>query len=407
VVEAAVAAGSAHDVQDAFAAAFAGFAGRRPRPAYLEVPIDVLKSPAGAGWSARPVARAPHPAADDIAKAAALLQAAERPVIIVGGGARRLSAHLRAIAEDIGAVVFTTIAAKGVLPDRHPLHAGALLPNEEAIAIIEKADVVLAVGTEISETDLWDQRLAIAGALIRVDLDAAMLARPYPASLAILADAGPTLEAIAAALPGQPDGARGRPAAASVMALRNELTTQDDDLRAMLRQVLDAIREGLPEDTIVASDMTQIAYAANEILPMNRPGQYLHPAGFGTLGYALPAAIGAKAGVPEAPVAALIGDYGFQYTMAELGTAAELGQPLVILLWNNDSLGQIRDDMVRKAIQPNAVSARNPDFQLLFGAYGCQAEKPASVADIAPAIGRALAADRPTLIEMTPRMKGL
>jgi thiamine pyrophosphate-dependent acetolactate synthase large subunit-like protein len=85
-------------------------------------------------------------------------------------------------------------------------------------------------------------------------------------------------------------------------------------------------------------------------------------------------------GVPDAPVAALIGDYGFQYTMAELGTAAELGQPLVILLWNNDALGQIRDDMVRKGIQPNAVSARNPDFQALFGAYGCHAEKPVSVA---------------------------
>jgi 5-guanidino-2-oxopentanoate decarboxylase len=88
--------------------------------------------------------------------------------------------------------------------------------------------------------------------------------------------------------------------------------------------------------------------------------------------------------------------------MAELGTAAELGQPLVVLMWNNESLGQIRDDMVMKGIQPNAVNARNPDFQLLFRAYGCHAEKPASVDDIAPAIAKALAADRPSLIEMTP-----
>jgi 5-guanidino-2-oxopentanoate decarboxylase len=76
-------------------------------------------------------------------------------------------------------------------------------------------------------------------------------------------------------------------------------------------------------------------------------------------------------------------------------------------LWNNESLGQIRDDMVRKGIQPTAVTAKNPDFQLLFRAYGCYAEKPASVDEIAPAIGRALAADRPTLIELTPRMVGL
>ncbi|HUF45299.1 MAG TPA: 5-guanidino-2-oxopentanoate decarboxylase [Aestuariivirgaceae bacterium] len=407
VVEPAVSANSARDVQDAVAAAFAGFAGRRPRPAYLEVPIDVLKSPAGPGWSARPVAGAPHPAGEDVAKAAALLSEATRPVMIVGGGARRLSAPVTAIAERLGAIVFTTIAAKGVLPDRHPLHAGAVLPHASSIALIEQADVVLAVGTDISETDLWDQRMAMTGALIRIDIDPATLARPYPASLPILADAGIALEVIAAALQGSPDGERSRAAAARVTALRDELGADDDGLRAMLRQVLEAIRNGLPEDAIVASDMTQIAYAANEIFPMNRPGLWLHPAGFGTLGYALPAAIGARTGCGQAPVAALIGDYGFQYTVAELGTAAELNQPLAVLLWNNDSLGQIRDDMVRKGIQPNAVTAKNPDFQMLFRAYGCHAEKPANVAEIVPAIGRALAADRPSLIEMTPRMAGL
>jgi 5-guanidino-2-oxopentanoate decarboxylase len=233
------------------------------------------------------------------------------------------------------------------------------------------------------------------------------LARPYPASLPILADAGAALAAIAAALEGGSDNARGRAAGEQVKALRDELGSQDDALRVMLRKILEAIREGLPQDTIVTADMTQIAYAGNEIFPMDRPGQWLHPAGFGTLGYALPAAVGARVGRPDAPVAALIGDYGFQYTMAELGTAAELGQPLVILLWNNDALGQIRDDMVRKGIQPNAVTARNPDFQALFGAYGCHAERPVSVDDIGPAIARALAADRPSLIEMTPRMTGL
>jgi len=407
VVEPALGAGSARDVQDAMAAVFAGFAGRRPRPADIEVPIDVLKSPAGSGWSARALGAAPYPSPEAVAKAAAILADAARPVMIVGGGARRLTASVRTIAERVGAVVFTTIAAKGVLPDRHLLHAGAVLPNAQSIAVIEEADVVLAVGTEISETDLWDQRVAVTGQLIRIDIDPAMLARPYPASLPILADAGAALVAIAAALAGGAGTRRGKAAAASVSALRSELASQDDELRAMLRTVLEAIREGLPEETIVASDMTQIAYAANEIFPMDRPGQWLHPAGFGTLGYALPAAVGARAGRAEAPVAALIGDYGFQYTMAELGTAAELAQPLVVLLWNNDALGQIRDDMVRKGIQPNAVTAKNPDFQMLFRAYGCHAEKPRSVGDIAPAIGRALDADRPTLIEMTPRMAGL
>ena len=98
--------------------------------------------------------------------------------------------------------------------------------------------------------------------------------------------------------------------------------------------------------------------------------------GFGTLGFALPAGIGAKFGVGARPVAVMIGDYGMQYTINELGTAAEHKLPLVILMWNNDALGQIRDDMVNKGIQPNAVTLKNPDFQMLAKAYGCQAAKP-------------------------------
>jgi thiamine pyrophosphate-dependent acetolactate synthase large subunit-like protein len=172
----------------------------------------------------------------------------------------------------------------------------------------------------------------------------------------------------------------------------------------MLAKVLEVIRAELPPETVICSDMTQIAYAANEIFPVSVPRTWLHPVGFGTLGFALPAGIGAKFGVGENPVAVMIGDYGLQYTINELGTAAEHKLPLVILMWNNDALGQIRDDMVMKGIQPNAVTLRNPDFQALARAYGVTAEKPASLAALAQAIRRALAADGPSLIEMTPRM---
>jgi thiamine pyrophosphate-dependent acetolactate synthase large subunit-like protein len=264
-----------------------------------------------------------------------------------------------------------------------------------------EADVVLAVGTEIAETDLWHQSFAPGGALIRIDIDASVLARPYASSLPILADAAVALSAIADRLNGS---ARRPDRAGEVAALRSEVAAEDDELRSMLRQVLSAIREALPSDTIIASDMTQIAYAANEIFPIDRPGLWLHPVGFGTLGYALPAAVGAKVGRPEAPVALLVGDYGLQYTLSELGTAAELGQPLVVLLWNNDSLGQIWDGMVRAGIQPNAVWARNPDFQLLARAYSCAAEKPGNLDELVAAIKRALAARTPSVIEMTPAM---
>ena len=175
-------------------------------------------------------------------------------------------------------------------------------------------------------------------------------------------------------------------------------------LRAMLPRVGTVMRDALPAETVIATDMTQIAYAANEIFPVSQPRTWLHPVSFGTLGFALPAAIGAKVAVGSRPVAALMGDYGFQYTGNELGTAVELRQPLPILLWNNEALAQIRDGMAAAGIQPNAVTLHNPDFVALAKAYGARAERPESLAALSRAIAAALTADGPTLIEMTPRM---
>ena len=115
-------------------------------------------------------------------------------------------------------------------------------------------------------------------------------------------------------------------------------------------------------------------------------------------------AIGAKFGVGSKPVVALAGDYGLQYTLNELGTAVEHKLSLPILLWNNDALGQIRDNMVEAGIQPNAVTLQNPDFQMLARAYGARAEKPENLKALSLVIKAALKADGPTLIEMTPRM---
>jgi thiamine pyrophosphate-dependent acetolactate synthase large subunit-like protein len=256
----------------------------------------------------------------------------------------------------------------------------------------------------LSETDFWNSGFILDKGLIRIDLDPMTLARPHAADIAILADAGEALAAIARSLPTADHTARRKTAEKSIAATLAAELAQDDPLRKMLRQVLAVIRDALPPETVIASDMTQIAYAANEVFPVFEPRSWLHPVGFGTLGFALPAGIGAKFGCPDKPVAVMIGDYGIQYTINELGTAAEHKLPLVILMWNNDALGQIRDDMVNKGIQPNAVTLVNPDFQALAKAYRCGAEKPDSLKGLAQAIGRALNANGPTLIEMTPRM---
>ncbi len=128
------------------------------------------------------------------------------------------------------------------------------------------------------------------------------------------------------------------------------------------------------------------------------------PFGFGTLGYALPAAIGGKVGLPDRPVVAIAGDYGFQYTVQELGTAVELGLPLPILLWDNGKLKEIEESMQRSQIAPNAVIARNPDFGALARAWGAYATQPETLADLARDVQTALRADGPTVIRMTPAL---
>jgi 5-guanidino-2-oxopentanoate decarboxylase len=376
------------------ARAFSGFASARPRPAYLEIPLDLLSEPAGEGWKARRTATRAHHNEAEIGEAIALLTAARSPALILGGGALEGGRAALRIAEAIGAPIITTTAGKGAVPADHPLCWGYRMGNPQVQEMLKASDCVLAVGTELSETDFWTSDCILEN-LIRIDIDPASLTRPHAARLAILADAAPALAAIAA-------GFTGRKAAA-----HNPPPTEDSPLRAMLAKVLGVIRDSLPMETVIASDMTQIAYAANEIFPVALPRTWLHPVGFGTLGFAVPAAIGAKVAVGDKPVAALAGDYGFQYTANELGTAVELKLPLPVLLWNNEALGQIRDNMSDNGIQPNAVTLFNPDFMALAKAYGARAERPESLPALAKAIAAALRADGPSIIEMTPRMAGL
>jgi 5-guanidino-2-oxopentanoate decarboxylase len=388
------------DVRDGLARAFSHFASQRPRPAYLEIPLDMLKVPAGEGWTARPLPRRPRPQPDQIDAAVARLNAARRPLLILGGGALDGGQAALAIAERLNAPVLTTTAGKGAIPADHPLCLGYKLGFADAPNYIRKSDAILCAGSQLSETDFWNE-VVIDRNLIRIDIDPDSLARPHTAEIAIQADARSALEAIAEGLERHAGKARQHPPAGRHDEIEAVVT---DQTRGILATVLATVREALPRDAIVCSDMTQIAYVANQVFPAHEPRTWFHPVGFGTLGFALPAGIGAKFGRPDTPVAVLIGDYGLQYTLNELGTAAEHKLPIVILMWNNESLGAIHDNMVAHGIQPNAVTLKNPDFQMLARAYGCRAEKPASLKALAAAITAALAADGPTLIEMTPRM---
>ena len=388
------------DLPEAMAEAFAVFETQRPRPVHIEVPLDVLAAPAARSAAAPSVKGRPQPDAAELRAATDLLRASSRPVMIAGGGTIDCGERVLELARRVGAPVVLTTAAKGVVPDDDPLCLGATLSLQATQDLLRSADLVIAVGTELAETDSWTDRLPLSGRLLRIDIDPATLARSdYPAEVAILGDAGETLAALAERIEGAPTG--GEAVTAEELDRVRRLNRESfSPLRRKHAAVLDALRAALPEDGMVATDMTQIAYTGNVYFPCRRPRCWFHPVGFGTLGYGLPAAIGAKLAQPSRAAVALAGDAGLLFTVQELGTAAELGLPVAVLLWNNDGLGQIAGDMVERGIPEIGVKPRNPDYLALAKAFGCDAVRPQSLAELEAALRTAFEADRPTLIEV-------
>lgn len=392
-------AGSAADVRDHLRVCLASLQSGRPRPAYLEIPLDVLAEqtslPALCFADPAPL---PQAATDAIDAAVRLLAVAARPVVIAGGGARRAGAALHRLIDTLDCPFVTTAAGKGLLPEGHPANLGASLPYPATQTLIADADVVVAVGTEISETDVYTgMKLPLSGLLVRIDVDPAKLADHYGADVGVWGDACASVRAIQERLAPR----RGWLTILGGMQSRRAAIEASFDARAHAPlHALRAIRAALPRDGVVFSDMTQIAYLGNYAFATDLPGQWFHPSGYGTLGFALPAAVGAKVSSPARAVLALTGDFGLQFTLHELMTAVEEGLNLPIVVWNNAALGQIRDDMQASGIALTGVIGRNPDFVALGKACGAHALSVRDAAGLGDAIREALLRRGPTLIEI-------
>ncbi|MDQ0467313.1 5-guanidino-2-oxopentanoate decarboxylase [Labrys wisconsinensis] len=378
--------------------AFAVFASARPGPVLIELPIDLLSEPYALP-SAAPAspARPGLPDPDAVAAAAARLNAARRPLVIVGGGAISGADAVRAMAERLGAPVLLTANAKGILPPGHPLLGGGCVLTPALHRLVGEADVVLALGTELGETDFWYEEggLELQGDVIRVDIDPRQLARNARPALPVLADAGRFARALTPLLaPLASDGP------ARAQALRAALMDGADPRYTRHRPLLDALWRVLPE-AIVAADSTSASYGGNFLAEPPAPRRWMSAAtGFGTLGYALPAAIGAKAARPEAPVVCIIGDGGLQYTLPEFAAATESGLPVIVLLWNDRRYGEIENYMIRRQIAPLGVELHPTDFSLIARAFGCEHVAADSLAEVEAALRAAAVGPVSTVIEM-------
>ena len=395
----AASARTPEEVREQLRAAFATLRAPRARPAYMDIPLDLLAETTTLQperFAAVSPARAP-----DEADACAGAAAARRGASTTHHRRRQVPQapvpRCRQLLEALDGYLVTTVAAKGVLAETHPANLGASLPYRPTQAMIAAADVVIAAGTELSETDVYTTtRLPLGGHLVRIDVDAQKLSDQFGAAVRIHADATLTLERLASGVrPRAGWRTASGPAGAFHARIAQEFDSHSHGRLAALR----ALRASLPSDGVVFSDMTQIAYLGNYAFPAERPGLWFHPSGYGALGFALPAAIGAKLAQPTRSVVALAGDFGWQFTHQELMTAVELDLTLPIVVWNNEALGQIRDDMQAAGIAPIGVVGRNPDFTALASACGAAAVRIRDPHALQRELRQALLRPGPTLIE--------
>ena len=320
-------------------------------------------------------------------------------MILVGGGAQDAGDCVRRLCERLDAALISSNAGKGVVPESHPLSLGGGLITKAVRDFLETADVILSIGCEISETDSFEDYLSINARLIRIDLDPSKFNDIYPATLAVQGDAGPIVEAILRSCErGAATADRGT--AESLAAVRARQAADLTPVERQHQKLLLELRSRLPPDTIMMGDIAQLVYTGSAIMPTELPRTWFYPAGLGTLGCALPGAIGAKMALPDRTVIVLVGDGGFLFTIQELATAVEEALSIPIILWNNDSLAMIRDGMIKRGIPQIGVNPRNPDFAKIAEGFGCRTARPDSVASFASAVDEALRASVPTLIEI-------
>ncbi|MDN3398397.1 5-guanidino-2-oxopentanoate decarboxylase [Psychrobacter sp. APC 3426] len=362
------------------AEAFALFDGARPGPVHIQLPIDVITADAShvakpsdlnavANSLSLPQVTRPLPNPTQLDLIVQSLKTAKNPVVLYGGGCVDVDQDAQKLAELVDAPTFLTINAKGLLPPGHPLSLGSNQSLDAGRAVIAEADLVLAIGTELGETDydvFFNGEFQINGTLIRIDCDAQQLQHPFRADIAVLSDAQMAISGLCTRLESHQ---LNHQAASRVIEAKQALIEVMMPDFAGQNALLQLIRDEV-KDVIFVGDSTQPVYSGNlgfEALATRK--WFNSSTGFGTLGYGLPAAIGAMIG-SKLPVVSLIGDGGIQFTIAELICAAELELPLIVLLWNNQGYGEIRRYMEEGGLPLIGVSIKTPNFESLAAGFG-------------------------------------
>ncbi len=381
--------------------AFHLFRTGRPGPIALSIPTDLLAAKIDANLTPPGSGRRPPCDVRLIEEAARRLAQARRPLIISGGGviASEASAELQALARRLRAPVITTVMGRGVLPETDPLWLG-VLPNKRATqAALEAADVVLAVGCRFAHRStkglLLNLSFSANQQLIHLDLDPTVIGRLFSPTLGIVGDARDGLGGLVSALGSAPAHSEW-----DWHWIEAQREARSPRYTPEIDRLIRILRDALPPDGVVTNDQTGINYWMEWHFPVLRPRTFLYPVGSATLGYAVPAAIGAKVAHPDRPVLAVVGDGGFLFSVNELATAVKYRLAVVVLVLNDERYGAIKWLQEKLYGRWGEVDLTNPDFPALARAFGAQGRRVATLDELPQALSKAFSESGPTLIEL-------
>ncbi|GAA3052608.1 acetolactate synthase large subunit [Kitasatospora albolonga] len=404
----------------------------RPGPVLVDIAKDALQATTTFRWPVetslpgyRPVTK-PH--AKQIREAAKLLVNSKRPVLYVGGGVLKAqaSAELRILAELTGAPVVTTLMALGVFPDSHPQHLGmpGMHGSVPAVTALQKADLLFTLGARFDDrvTGKLDSFAPFAK-VVHADIDPAEIGKNRPADVPIVGDAREVIADLIVAVQAEFDAGHKGDYTAWWEKLNEWKTTfplgyeAAPDGGLSPQQVIERIGQLVGPDAIYAAGVGQHQMWASQFIQFEKPATWLNSGGAGTMGYAVPAAMGAKAGKPDTAVWAIDGDGCFQMTNQELVTCALNNIPIKVAVINNGSLGMVRQWQTlfynqrysntvlhsgpeHDGIEAPAQGTRIPDFVMLSEAMGCVGLRCERPEDLDKVIEQAMAIDdRPVVID--------
>jgi thiamine pyrophosphate-dependent acetolactate synthase large subunit-like protein/nitrite reductase/ring-hydroxylating ferredoxin subunit len=373
--------------------------------AHLVLPDEVQDRPSdrpAGGPAGREADLRVRPADEVLARAAELVAAAARPILVVGHGARGAVGQVLDLAQRLGAPVVTTFKAKGLVGDDHPLGAGVLGRSGTPVAswLMNESDLVIALGASFSNhTGIADYK-----PIVQVDEDPAAIGRFHPVTCGVLGEVSETLDALGAALPDRLAAADQRADLAARWALwrAEKARRMADDRGAGVSSaaVFDALSRACPDDAVICVDVGNNTYSFGRYFESSGRQAVLMSGYLGSIGFGLPAALGAWAADPARPLVAVTGDGGFGQYLAELTTFVKYGIPVRHVLVDNGNLGKITKEQRAAELEVWQTSLVNPDFAAYAELCGATGVPVRTAAELDGALDRAFSADGPALVHV-------